>query len=63
MLHPLYSFQEAFKSQVDDLQALLGEGWRWVGVGRDDGFQQGEYAPIFYVRAPCFRFSLSGPPS
>lgn len=41
-------FQEAFKSQVDDLQTLLGEGWSWVGVGRDDGYQAGEYSPIFY---------------
>lgn len=33
---------------MDDLQTLLGEGWSWVGVGRDDGYQAGEYSPIFY---------------
>lgn len=31
-----------------DLQALLGPTWSHVGVGRDDGKQAGEYAPIYY---------------
>jgi hypothetical protein len=32
------------------MQALLGPDWAWVGLGRNDGKQAGEYAPIFYVR-------------
>ncbi|ORY91674.1 Endonuclease/exonuclease/phosphatase [Leucosporidium creatinivorum] len=40
--------QEVLHNQMEDLQQLLGEKWGWVGVGRDDGRQAGEYAPIFY---------------
>lgn len=36
------------KRQVDDLQVLLGDDWGWIGVGRDDGEERGEYSPIFY---------------
>ncbi|KAJ7748989.1 Endonuclease/exonuclease/phosphatase [Mycena metata] len=43
-------FQEALVRQVHDLAELLGEDWGWVGVGRDDGAQAGEYNPIFYKR-------------
>ena len=39
--------QEALKSQIDDLQQRL-PSYHWYGVGRDDGRQAGEYAPIFY---------------
>ena len=41
--------QEALKGQIDDLQALLPE-YAWLGVGREDGMEQGEFAPIFYRR-------------
>lgn len=41
--------QEALKGQIDDLQALL-PGYAWLGVGREDGMEQGEFAPIFYRR-------------
>lgn len=41
--------QEALKGQIDDLQALLPE-YAWLGVGREDGAEQGEFAPIFYRR-------------
>jgi len=39
--------QEALKHQLDDLQARM-PGYSWVGVGRDDGKDKGEFSPIFY---------------
>ncbi len=39
--------QEALKGQLDDLQARM-PGYSWVGVGRDDGKNTGEFSPIFY---------------
>lgn len=39
--------QEALKSQIDDLQQRLPK-YAWYGVGRDDGQEAGEFAPIFY---------------
>ncbi len=39
--------QEALADQMDDLVVCL-PAYRWVGVGRDDGVRQGEFAPIFY---------------
>ncbi len=45
----LIGLQEVRKAQLDDLAAALGD-FAWVGVGRDDGQTQGEYAPIFYRR-------------
>ncbi len=42
--------QEALSDQVDDLAARLPD-FAWVGVGRDDGACQGEFAAIFYRRA------------
>ena len=50
--------QEALKHQVADLEALLPD-YAWVGVGRDDGIDQGEFAPIFY-RADRFQVDSSG---
>lgn len=41
--------QEALKGQIDDLQVLLPD-YEWLGVGREDGMEQGEFAPIFYRR-------------
>lgn len=41
--------QEALKGQIDDLEALLPD-YAWLGVGREDGMEQGEFAPIFYRR-------------
>lgn len=43
----IIGMQEVLRGQVEDLQALLPE-YSWVGVGRDDGKQRGEYSPIFY---------------
>jgi len=43
----IFGVQEALKSQVDDLVKLF-PGFDWIGVGRDDGAEAGEYAAIFY---------------
>lgn len=39
--------QEVLVSQLKDLRKLLPE-YAWVGVGRDDGKEAGEYNPIFF---------------
>jgi hypothetical protein len=44
------AFQEALVRQVHDLKELLGEDWDWVGVGRDDGIERGEFSPIFFKK-------------
>ncbi|KAF8610547.1 hypothetical protein BDV93DRAFT_463551 [Ceratobasidium sp. AG-I] len=41
-------FQEVLWNQIGDLAALLGDGWDWVGVCRNDGVRQGEAVPIFW---------------
>ena len=41
--------QELLQNQVDDLKALLPE-YDMVGVARDNGKDEGEYAAIFYLR-------------
>ncbi|TFK41435.1 Endonuclease/exonuclease/phosphatase [Crucibulum laeve] len=41
-------FQEALLRQVKDLAELFGSEWSWIGVGRDDGVNAGEFSPIFY---------------
>ena len=43
----IFGVQEALKSQVDDLTKLF-PGFGWVGVGRDDGKEAGEYEAVFY---------------
>ncbi|KAJ7839149.1 Endonuclease/exonuclease/phosphatase [Mycena olivaceomarginata] len=47
----LAGFQEALVRQVRDLAELFGEDWDWVGVGRDDGVEAGEYSPVFYKKS------------
>jgi len=48
----IFNVNEALKRQVDDLKYLLtkisGNKWDYVGVGRDDGKEKGEYEAIFY---------------
>ncbi|MFO7904709.1 MAG: endonuclease/exonuclease/phosphatase family protein [Planctomycetota bacterium] len=41
--------QEARLGQIQDLEQRLS-GFKWYGVGRDDGKQGGEFCPIFYRR-------------
>ena len=46
--------QEALKGQLADLASAL-PAYNWVGQGRDDGNDKGEYVPVFYRKD---RFSL-----
>ncbi|CEI90094.1 hypothetical protein RMCBS344292_04427 [Rhizopus microsporus] len=39
---------ETVYHQILDLEALLGEEYKWVGVGREDGDKEGEISAIFY---------------
>jgi endonuclease/exonuclease/phosphatase family metal-dependent hydrolase len=43
----IIGIQEALHSQVMDMQKAL-PAFKYVGVGRTDGKQEGEYSPIFY---------------
>lgn len=43
----IFGTQEVLHQQLLDLTALL-DGYKWIGVGRDDGKKAGEYAAIFY---------------
>ncbi|KAJ5947317.1 hypothetical protein N7466_000332 [Penicillium verhagenii] len=47
--------QEVLHNQLEDIRAelnpsnaSLNQEWEYIGVGRDDGHQAGEYSPIFY---------------
>ncbi|KAJ6527859.1 Endonuclease/exonuclease/phosphatase [Mycena vulgaris] len=53
----LAGFQEALVRQVNDLAELLGSGWGWVGIGRDDGVAAGEFSPIFYKKSDILLLS------
>jgi endonuclease/exonuclease/phosphatase family metal-dependent hydrolase len=50
----ILGIQEALNFQVDELSSGL-DGYALVGVGRDDGRSEGEYAAILYLAA---RFEL-----
>ena len=41
--------QEAFAGQLRDMQANL-DNYAYIGVGRDDGKEEGEYSAIFYKK-------------
>lgn len=43
----IFGTQEVLHQQLLDMQAGL-PAYKWIGVGRDDGKQAGEYAAIFY---------------
>ncbi|MCP3928717.1 MAG: DUF1593 domain-containing protein [Bacteroidetes bacterium] len=43
----IIGMQEALKHQIDDLERTL-TSYEWIGVGRDDGKEAGEYSPVFY---------------
>lgn len=43
----LVGLQEVLRGQIDDLEELLPQ-YSWIGVGRDDGEDGGEFSPIFY---------------
>lgn len=40
--------QEVLNQQLVDIMNGLGPDWAYIGVGRDDGKQSGEYSPIIY---------------
>lgn len=50
--------QEVLHKQLVDILSGLNskkKAWAFVGVGRDDGLEAGEYSPICtYSRSPCF---------
>lgn len=46
----IFGLQEALHDQILDIENGLS-GFRWIGVGRDDGKQAGEYSPIFFNTA------------
>jgi endonuclease/exonuclease/phosphatase family metal-dependent hydrolase len=50
----IFGVQEALPNQVKDLQKEFPE-YAYVGVGRDDGKEKGEYSAIFYHKG---RFGL-----
>ncbi|KAH8164887.1 hypothetical protein CIB48_g3358 [Xylaria polymorpha] len=45
---PVIGMQEVLHQQLVDITAGLGPAWSYIGTGRDDGNEAGEYCPIFY---------------
>lgn len=43
----IFGIQEPFRNQIDDIQNHLPD-FQWIGVGRDDGADKGEFSPIFF---------------
>jgi endonuclease/exonuclease/phosphatase family metal-dependent hydrolase len=43
----IFGIQEALLGQVNDIASRM-PGFDWIGVGREDGVNKGEFAPIFY---------------
>lgn len=43
----IFGLQEALHSQIADIKNSFSK-YDWVGVGREDGKEGGEYSPIFY---------------
>ena len=52
----ILGFQEVLNNQLLDLDSLLNQSensssvYAWIGVGREDGLNAGEYCPIFFNR-------------
>ncbi|KAI0187329.1 endonuclease/Exonuclease/phosphatase [Xylaria flabelliformis] len=45
---PVIGMQEVLHEQLVDITNGLGSAWSYIGTGRDDGKEAGEYCPIFY---------------
>ncbi len=45
----IFGLQEALLEQIIYIDSTLTE-YDWTGVGRDDGFNKGEFSPIFYKK-------------
>lgn len=43
----IFGMQEALIGQIQDIENNM-PGFKWIGVGRDDGDKAGEFSPIFY---------------
>ncbi|NOY97110.1 MAG: endonuclease/exonuclease/phosphatase family protein, partial [Chlorobi bacterium] len=43
----IFGLQEALHGQLKDIKEKLPQ-YSWIGVGRDDGGEKGEYCPVFY---------------
>ncbi len=57
--HPdVMGVQEALPQQMNDIQNAL-KGYRYIGVGRDDGKEKGEFSAVFY-NAEKFKVLDSG---
>lgn len=54
----IFGAQEVLEPQLGDLLEML-PGYAYVGVGRNDGATEGEYAPVFY-KTDCFRLLDNG---
>jgi endonuclease/exonuclease/phosphatase family metal-dependent hydrolase len=50
----IFGLQEALRNQIADLDSLL-TNYDWIGVGRDDGKEEGEFCPVFFNKN---RFTL-----
>lgn len=46
----IFGSQEVLHNQLNDILANI-DGYAYIGVGRDDGAEGGEYAPIFYKKS------------
>jgi endonuclease/exonuclease/phosphatase family metal-dependent hydrolase len=44
-----FGMQEALLHQCKDVEKAL-RSYRWIGVGREDGKNKGEFSPLFYQR-------------
>ena len=54
----VFGAQEVKKPQLDDMLSML-PNYNYIGVGRDDGKEKGEYSPVFY-RKDKFKLLDSG---
>lgn len=50
----VFGLQEALIGQIEDIHKAF-PGYKWIGQGRDDGKNDGEFSPVFYNSS---RFSL-----
>lgn len=46
--NPFICLQECLYTQLKDIHNELGDSWSYIGRGREDGEQGGEFSPVFY---------------
>jgi endonuclease/exonuclease/phosphatase family metal-dependent hydrolase len=54
----VFGLQEALIGQINDFQQAM-PGYKWVGAGREDGKEGGEFSPVFF-NATRFKAYVSG---